>query len=369
MSRARAGLALGALALGVACKEQDDTDKLLEALRVAAEKPVAAVTETSRKHEINPRLLRRFEPLRDQIESTGNSITTAKVELGRMLFFEKRLSRGQDLSCNSCHDLAHYGVDGQPTSPGTHGVRGARNSPTVYNAAGFFAQFWDGRAGDVEAQAGGPILNPIEMALPSAEQAERVLRSMPEYATAFEQAFPNEAEPVTFANVGRAIGAFERRLTTPSRWDDYLRGKQDALTDPEIEGLSVFTNVGCMVCHTGEFVGGSMYQKAGVVEAWPNQKDQGRYETTKLDVDRMMFKVPSLRNVAETAPYFHDGSAATLEIAVKTMGKHQLGLQLRDSEVSAIVAWLEALTGKLPERYVAAPPLPPSATATPPPLP
>jgi cytochrome c peroxidase len=370
MSNTSLGVALVALSVGAGCKEQDDTDKLLEALRIAAEKPVeVAAAAGARKHEINPRLLRRFEPLRDQIESASNSITTAKVELGRMLFFEKRLSRRQDLSCNSCHDLTRYGVDGEPTSAGTHGLRGSRNSPTVYNAAGFFAEFWDGRAGDVEAQAGGPILNAIEMGLPSAEHAERVLRSMPEYANAFRQAFPNEAEPVTFANVGRAIGAFERRLTTPSRWDDYLRGKQDALSDREIEGLSVFTNVGCMVCHTGEFVGGSMYQKAGVVEPWPNQKDQGRFETTKLDVDRMMFKVPSLRNVAKTAPYFHDGSVPTLELAVKAMGRHQLGLQLAESEVSAIIAWLDSLTGTLPERYAAAPSLPPSSATTPAPLP
>lgn len=347
-----------------ACREPDETDQLLEALKVAAQRP-AAEPEPSRSSDINPRLLRRFEPLRSQIESSGNAITNAKVELGRMLYFEKRLSKRQDLSCNSCHDLGHYGVDGQPTSAGTGGAHGTRNSPTVYNAAGFFAQFWDGRAQTVEAQATGPILNPIEMALPSADFGVKLLKSMPEYVTAFQNAFPAQADPVTFDNVGLAIGAFERRLTTPSRWDDYLRGQRNALTPSEIAGLSIFTNIGCMVCHTGEFLGGSMYQKVGVVEPWPNQRDQGRFETTKQEVDRMMFKVPTLRNVAETAPYFHDGSVPTLELAVRRMGKHQLGLNLADAEVESIVAWLKSLTGKLPEAYLTPPVLPPSSPTTP----
>jgi cytochrome c peroxidase len=362
------GIWAALLLLTASCKEPDDTDKLLDALKNVAIRPAEAA-QAPRRNEVNPRLLRRFEPLRSQIESPSNSLTTAKVELGRLLYFETRLSRQQDLSCNSCHDLKRFGVDGQKTSAGFRGQRGGRNSPTVYNAAGFFVQFWDGRAGDVEAQAVGPILNPIEMALPSADLAVRTLKSMPEYVKGFKEAFPDEADPVTFPNVGRAIAAFERKLTTPSRWDDYLRGKHDALTDREVEGLSVFTNVGCMVCHTGEFVGGSMYQKAGVVEAWPNQKDQGRFETTKQDGDRMMFKVPTLRNIAQTAPYFHDGSVPTLELAVRMMGKHQLGLSLADNEVLAIVAWLGSLTGKLPEQYLEPPVLPPSTASTPGPQP
>jgi cytochrome c peroxidase len=355
--------------LGLAgCQEPDETDKLLEALAAAAARP-AVVAEKPRPTAVNPRLLRRFEPVRSQLESETNAVTPAKVELGRMLYFEKRLSLRQDLSCNSCHDLQRFGADGQVTSPGTRGALGSRNSPTVYNAAGSFAQFWDGRAADVEAQALGPILNPLEMALPSAEQGERVLRSIPGYVSAFKAAFPGESEPVTFANVGRAIGAFERKLTTPGRWDEFLRGKQDALSQRELEGLSIFTNIGCMVCHTGELVGGSMYQKAGVVEPWPNQKDQGRFEVTKQDVDRMMFKVPTLRNVAQTAPYFHDGSAPTLQVAVKMMGKHQLGLDLSAHEVEAIVAWLGALTGELPRDYIREPALPPSSATTPAALP
>jgi cytochrome c peroxidase len=188
---------------------------------------------------------------------------------------------------------------------------------------------------------------------------------MPEYVNRFKQAFPDESDPVTFDNVGKAIGAFERTLMTPSRWDDYLRGNEAALTDPELEGLKIFTNIGCMVCHTGEFVGGAMYQKVGVVEPWPNQKDQGRFEVTKQEVDRMMFKVPTLRNIAETAPYFHDGSAPTLDVAVRMMGKHQLGLNLSDREITSIVTWLGSLTGKLPSDSIKPPELPPSSATTP----
>jgi len=352
-------------ALLSACNEPDETPQLLKALERAAVAAPAPAATAGRRPTVNPRLLRRFEPLRAELDSAANPITPAKVELGRMLFFEQRLSRQQDLSCSSCHDLKRYGADQQRTSPGTHGSRGTRNTPTVYNAAGSFAQFWDGHANDVEKQVAGPLLNPVEMALPSPDHGVRVLKSMPPYVQAFKEAFPDDADPVTFVNLGRALGAFERRLTTPARWDDYLRGKSEALSDREMEGLAVFANAGCMSCHLGELVGGSMYQKAGAVQPWPNQKDQGRYETTKQEADRMMFKVPSLRNVVETAPYFHDGSVPTLELAVRMMGQHQLGMTLSDDDVSAIVAWLGALTGKLPEQYLEAPKLPPSTAATP----
>lgn len=357
---------LGAvLALGTtSCSEPDETRALLKAL----EKTAVATAQAAEKKssvEINPRLLRRFQPLRARVESETNPLLESKIQLGRMLYFEKRLSKNQELSCNSCHDLATYGVDHAPTSTGDRGQKGGRNAPTVYNAAGFFAQFWDGRAGSVEEQALGPILNPVEMALPSAAHGVKVLKSMPDYVNRFKQAFPDESDPVTFENAGKAIAAFERTLMTPSRWDDYLRGNEAALTDPELEGLKIFTNIGCMVCHTGEFVGGAMYQKVGVVEPWPNQKDQGRFEVTKQEVDRMMFKVPTLRNIAQTAPYFHDGSAPTLDVAVRMMGKHQLGLNLSDREVGSIVTWLGSLTGKLPSDSIKPPELPPNSPTTP----
>ena len=282
------------------------------------------------------------------------------VDLGRQLFYDPRLSKGGDLSCNSCHNLGDYGVDHQRFSLGDHGQHGARNAPTVYNAAGFFVQFWDGRAPNVEEQAKGPIVNPVEMAMPDGAHVVATLKGIPGYVGAFHDAFPSESDAVTFDNVGRALGAFERGLVTPGRWDDFLRGNGSALSAAEKEGLKTFLNAGCMVCHTGPFLGGSMFERVGVVEPWPNQDDHGREQVTHVPGDAMMFKVPTLRNVEHTAPYFHDGSATTLEDAVRMMGRHQLGLELSDAEVGSIVTWLKSLTGELPRAYAAKPTLPPS---------
>jgi cytochrome c peroxidase len=309
--------------------------------------------------DVNPRLLRRFKPVRESLAAAdAPPPTTAMTDLGRMLFFDKRLSRDRDLSCNSCHKLDHYGVDGEQTSPGAKGARGRRNSPTVYHAAGHFTAFWDGRAASVEQQAKGPILNPGEMAMRDADSVVAVLQGIPGYVTAFKAAFPEDTTPVNYDNVGRAIGAFERNLVTPSRWDRYLAGDKKALTTGEVAGLKLFTDLGCMTCHTGEFVGGSMFQKVGVASPWPNQQDQGRFEVTKQAADRMMFKVPSLRNVTKTAPYFHDGSAKSLEEAVTLMARHQIGDELDANDVAAIVTWLGSLTGDLPAKYIATPKLP-----------
>ena len=311
------------------------------------------------RQAFNPRLLRRFSPLRARLDTPYRASSQEQVDLGRMLFFDKRLSKSASVSCNTCHRLSTYGVDGERTSLGADHLRGVRNSPTVYNAAGAFVQTWDGRASDVEGQVESPLLNSRELAMPSKVAVVARLKQIPGYVTAFEHAFPADAEPISFDNVGRAIGAFERGLTTPSRWDRYLKGEKKALHLEEIEGLRLFTNVGCMVCHTGELLGGTSYQRAGVVEPWPNQNDKGRAAITTQKADNMLFKVPSLRNVEQTAPYFHDGSAATLPEAVRMMGKHQLGLELADDEVASITAWLHTLTGELPERYVAEPELPP----------
>jgi len=319
----------------------------------------AAPAQPAADSGINPRLLRRFKPLRSSIEREDEApASVAQTDLGRMLFFDVRLSKARDLSCSSCHRLDHFGVDNEPTSVGAKGARGRRNSPTVFHAAGHIASFWDGRAGSVEEQAKGPILNPTEMAMTDAQTVVATLQKIPGYVTAFHAAFPDEAAPLTYDNVGRAIGAFERKLTTPSRWDKYLLGDQAALTELELKGLKLFTDLGCMTCHTGEFVGGSMFQKVGVAVPWPNQADQGRYELTKSDADRMSFKVPSLRDVAQTAPYFHDGSAKTLEEAVGLMARHQIGDELGADDVHAIVAWLGSLTGELPTKYIERPRLP-----------
>ena len=360
---------LSALALGTpACNRSDDSSELLKALEKASVKPAhAAEAETA--SSVNPRLLRRFEPLRKRMDIEVGPELPARIDLGRKLYFDTRLSKNHDFSCNSCHKLELNGADNEVTSKGHRGQRGARNSPTVYNAAGLASQFWDGRAATVEEQAGGPILNPLEMAMPDEASVVRVLKSIPEYVSAFATAFPATKDPVTFVNVGRAIGAFERGLTTPSRWDEFLQGNRKALSEAEVQGFRTFTNLGCMVCHTGELVGGSMYQKVGVVEAWPNQSDLGRYVVTKNEADRMVFRVPTLRNVTRTAPYFHDGSAKTLPQAVKMMGKHQLGIELGEAETASIIAWLDSLTGALPTAYIEPPPLPASTKTTPKPDP
>ena len=310
---------------------------------------------------INPRLLRRFKPLRTTLERDGFPRSAALIDLGHLLFFETRLSHNNVQSCNSCHSLEHYGVDHEPTSRGARGVRGTRNSPSVFQAAGHFAAFWDGRAANVEEQFAYPLLGPGEMAMRDRASVVAALAAIPGYVTAFAAAFPGEAQPISFDNIGRALGAFERGLVTPSRWDQYLRGDSTALSVTEIKGLKLFTSLGCMTCHTGELLGGSSFQKVGTALPWPNQTDQGRYQVTRLDADRMTFKVPSLRNVAVTGPYFHDGSVPDLSTAVRMMGKYQLGKELSPTSVAALVAWLQALTGKLPAAYIAPPPLPPSA--------
>jgi len=363
-----------ALACGGETQSEAQVAAMLATESSAAESKTARAKASSAEPvaetgKLNPRLLRRFKPVRDAIETADNPITAAKVELGRMLYFEPRLSKNHDLSCNSCHVLDRYGVDGQRTSPGHKGQRGQRNSPTVYNAAGHFVQFWDGRAATIEDQAMGPITNPVEMAMADGQAVERTLRSIPEYVALFKTAFPGERQPVIDDNVSKAIGAFERGLVTPSRWDAYLKGDEKALSAQELDGLKVFTNVGCMVCHTGEFLGGSMFEKVGVVEEWINQADQGRLAVTKLEADRMMFKVPSLRNIDKTAPYFHDGSAATLDEAVSMMGRHQLGLELTSEERNAIVSWFRSLTGELPKAYIQPPQLPAASPQTPAPNP
>ena len=337
-----------------------------EPVPLAASAPVVAERAGGiQPGEINPRLLRRFQPVVGQGGSAA--VSPEKVTLGRMLYFDKRLSKGHDLSCNSCHDLASHGDDGQPTSVGHQGRKGTRNAPSVFNTASHIAQFWDGRAETVERQASAPILNPDEMGN-SAERVVQTLSSMPRYIELFRAAYPEMKQPITLDTVGDAIGAFERGLTTTSRWDDFIAGKSDALTAEEKHGLRLFMDVGCLTCHTGPQVGASMYQLVGAVQPWPNQSDLGRAEVTKLEADRMMFKVPSLKNIAATGPYFHDGSSGSLEEAIRMMGRHQVGVELTDAEVRSIATWMGSLTGTIDPSYIAAPQLPPSGDRTPPPI-
>jgi cytochrome c peroxidase len=290
-------------------------------------------------------------------ESTTNAVTDAKVGLGRMLYFDKRLSVDNDLSCNSCHHLDKFGVDNEKTSAGHKGQRGDRNSPTVYNAAFHFVQFWDGRAADVEAQAKGPILNPVEMAMPAEPEVVARLQAVEGYRKAFAAAFPGEKDPITYDNLARAIGAFERKLVTPSPFDDFLAGDDKALTTEQQEGLTVFLDTGCTVCHSGAVIGGQMYQKLGLVKPYPTE-DPGRAKISGNEAERGFFKVPSLRNIAKTAPYFHDGSVATLEQASRLMAEHQLGRTLTDADVTKLVAFLGSLTGTIDPDYTREPKLP-----------
>ncbi|MBI4877295.1 MAG: c-type cytochrome [Acidobacteria bacterium] len=318
---------------------------------------------------IDPVQLGMFAPLPDSFPPKADALTEEKIGLGRMLYYDTRLSKNQTLSCNSCHLLNNYGVDGHPTSDGHKGRKGDRNSPTVYNAAGHFVQFWDGRAADVEEQAKGPVMNPVEMAMPGEKQVLAVLNSMPEYVAAFRKAFPEDKNPVTYDNMGRAIGAFERKLVTPSRWDRFLQGNQTALTDEEKAGFNAFLAAGCQTCHSGALLGGHMYQKLGLVKPYPDASDPGRAKVTNSDADKMIFKVPALRNIEKTGPYFHSGKVPALEQAVAEMSDYQLGKPLSPADAKRIVAFLRTLTGDVPADYVKEPALPKSTVRTPKPDP
>jgi cytochrome c peroxidase len=339
---------------------------MLSMLLIACASEVPVPVDVS---PVAPDFRASFAALPVDAATADRPVSPERVELGRLLFFEPRLSKNHDVSCNTCHGLDKYGVDGTPTSTGHKAQKGGRNAPTVYNAALHVAQFWDGRAADVEAQAKGPVLNPIEMAAPSEEHVVGVLKSIPDYGAKFSAAFPGDADPITYDHMGTAIGAFERTLVTPSRFDTWLAGDETALTDAEKAGLATFVQSGCTACHSGALVGGKDYRKIGLIEADPTA-DTGRQQVTSDPNDAMVFKVPSLRNVAMTGPYFHDGGVADLPAAVRLMGKHQLGKQLTDDEVTGIVSFLGALTGPLPAADRIAPPaLPASGPTTPKPDP
>ena len=284
---------------------------------------------------------------------------SSRVTLGRLLFHDRRLSKNREVSCSTCHVLARFGIDGRQTPVGVGGVHARRNAPSVFNAASHIAQFWDGRALDLQSQAVAAVVSPGEMAMRGEQPVVRVLSRVPGYVQLFQKAFPGDARAVSLKNVGEAIGAFERGLRTDSRWDKFVAGDQSALTASEKQGLRVFRQTGCIVCHAGPQVGGTSFQKVGAVIPWPNQSDQGRVEVTKFAPDRMVFKVPSLQNVAVTAPYFHDGSATNLEVAIRLMGYHQLGIEMADDDIRAIADWLRALTGQPDAVYIAIPQLPP----------
>ena len=288
-------------------------------------------------------------------EIPKDKVARSLVELGRTLYHEKRLSRDNSISCNSCHDTKGFGVDGEKFSIGFNNHLTGRNSPTSFNAFMHLAQFWDGRAPTVEEQAKGPILAGGEMAMPSAEAVVEKLNGIKGYEDLFKAAFPKSSPAITYDNVGKAIGAYERLFITPAKFDQALAGDLSALNEKQKRGLKTFVTSGCVTCHTGNLLGGNIYQKLGLVKPWPNQKDQGRFAITKREQDKMFFKVPSLRNIEKTGPYFHDGSAETLPQAVDVMARHQLGREMSKEDIADIVAFLKTLTGKLKPSIASAP--------------
>ena len=288
-----------------------------------------------------------IQPLPDKMPGAEKD-TPAQIELGQKLYFDRQLSDNGKQSCNDCHkvDQNRAGVDNEPTSEGAHGKRGDRNSPTTLNAGFHVAQFWDGRAKDLAAQAKGPVLNPVEMAMPDEKEVVRRLEADAQYPKLFKAAFPGEQKPINYDNFAQAVAAFERTLITHDRLDDFLKGDDKALSAQELAGLNLFLTVGCTTCHVGPTIGGGMYQKVGLVHPYANTNDVGRMKITSDTGDRLYFKVPSLRNIALTYPYFHDGQAANLQSAVKQMAYMQLGKELTDQEVASLTTFLNTLSDK-----------------------
>lgn len=292
----------------------------------------------------------------------NNPTTPAKVELGKQLYFDTRLSSTGTVSCNSCHNVMKGGDDNRATSLGVHGKTGGRSAPTVWNSGFLSAQFWDGRAKNLEEQAKGPMVNPVEMGNPNHDVVVKRLQQVPGYVSQFKTVFGG-ADSLTIDNVAKAIAAYERTLvTTNSPFDRYVKGDQKALTPAALRGMDLVQKSGCTSCHTGpNFAGPPMSEGKGFFMPFPRfesaytakydlKADTGRYTVTKSEPDRHMWRVPTWRNVALTAPYFHNGKVKTLEEAVRVMGKAQLNRDFKDNEVKDIVAFLSSLTGTFPKQ-------------------
>jgi len=310
-----------------------------------------------------------FKVLPKDMASADTPLTPEKVKLGRLLYFETRASADNTVSCARCHQPALFGTDSLPKAIGAEHRPNPRNAPTVLNAGIQFVQHWRGDRTSVEDQATRALIAPPSFGNPSYESAMAKLKAIPDYPALFAQAFPGQADPVTADNWGSAIGAYMRTLVTPSPFDDFLAGDDRTLSPAARAGLRTFMQIGCVGCHNGVGIGGSMYQKFGLVEDYWKATgspsiDRGRFDVTQDPADMYVFKVPSLRNVAMTPPYFHDGSVSTLPAAVRVMARVQLGRTLADREVADIVAFLESLTGRLPDDFATTPRLP-AASARP----
>jgi cytochrome c peroxidase len=304
-----------------------------------------------------------FSPLPQVMSSEKNPITPEKVSLGKILFYETRISVDGTVSCVRCHPIGLYAADGLKKSIGNNCKLNPRNAPTVLNAARQVAAHWIGNRADVEDQARQSVTGPPSFGMPSNDAVEKKLKEIKGYAELFKRAFPGEANPITVDNFAKAVGAFERTLVTPSRFDSFLKGDVAALNGREKKGLKTYMETGCAMCHSGPYAGGQMYDKFGIVEPyWKYTKsepmDEGRYVVTKNEADKYVFKVPILRNVEKTPPFFHDGSVDKIEDAVWVMGKIQLGKDLSQSQVKEIVIFLKSLSGKIPEDALKIPLLP-----------
>ncbi|MBO9541619.1 cytochrome-c peroxidase [bacterium] len=291
----------------------------------------------------------------------ANPMTPAKVELGRQLYFDPRLSSTGKVSCNSCHDVMAGGEDNRATSLGVFGKTGGRSAPTVWNSAFLSVQFWDGRAASLEEQAKGPMVNPVEMGNPNHDVVVKRLAGIPGYVKQFDAVYGKNS--LNIDNVAKAIAAYERTLVTPnSAFDRYVKGDEKALTPAAKRGMDLVQQLGCISCHSGQnFSGPPMPEGTGFYQRFPRipsaydakyqlKKDLGRYEATRTESDRHMWRVPTWRNVAKTAPYFHNGSVKTLDEAVRVMAKSQLNTTLTDGQTKDIVAFLSSLTGEFPKQ-------------------
>lgn len=294
-----------------------------------------------------------------------NKFTREKAELGKKLYFDPRLSKSGTVSCQSCHNVMAGGEDNRANSVGVDGKLGGRSSPTVWNAAFLSAQFWDGRAASLEDQAKGPITNPVEMAMSSHDLVVSRLKKIPGYVSEFKSVFP-ESKEITIDSVAKAIATYERTLITPnSPYDRFVRGEKGSLSESAKRGMETVQATGCLTCHSGaNFAGPKLPVGQGFFMKFPLMagsdyekkydltKDLGRFQVTKAESDKNLWRVPTWRNVALTAPYFHNGSVKTLDEAVRVMAKTQLGKELKSGEVSDIVAFLESLTGEFPKQQM-----------------
>jgi len=304
-----------------------------------------------------------FGPLPASMPSPDNPMTPEKVKLGHILYGEPRISVDGTVSCVKCHPIGLYAVDGLKKAVGNNCKPNPRNSPCIFNAASQISEHWIGNRTSVEDQAKQALIGPPSYGMPSYEAVEKALKGIKGYEALFKEAFPGDRDPVTVDNFAKAVGAFERTLMTPAPFDDFVKGNAKALTAAQKRGLQAFIDTGCMTCHFSPYLGGQLYQKFGVFEPYEKYTksqavDEGRFAVTKNPSDRFLFKVPVLRNVAATPPYFHDGSVEKLEDAVVIMAKIQLGKDLTRDQTSDLVAFLQSLTGVIPEAALKVPVLP-----------